>query len=208
MNNSMSHFAGLNLASLRFAGVLLLVGAGLTGCATGYLLDSNVQSFSSLPALPAQPTYRFDRLPSQQAFPLQTQLESMADPALFKAGLRRDDAAPRYSVQVTARVQRVQSPWPEPGGWGWGGGFARHGVGFALGYGGPYSRMEQPWYQREVAVIVRELASNRVVYETRAGHDGPWSDSASVLPVMFDAALQGFPAAPAGVRRVDIKVGG
>ena len=208
MKTLMSHFAGLNMATLRLAGVLLLAGAGLTGCATGYLLDSNVQSFSSLPALPAQPTYRFERLPSQQAFQLQTQLESMADPALFKAGLRRDDAAPRYSVQVTARVQRVQSPWPELGGWGWGGGFARHGGGFGLGYGGPYSRMEQPWFQREVTVIVRELATSRVVYETRAGNDGPWSDSASVLPVMFDAAMQGFPAASAGVRRVDIKVGG
>ena len=212
MKPLMLHFAGLNRATLRLAGVLLLAGAGLTGCATGYLLDSNVQSFSSLPVLPAQPTYRFERLPSQQAFQLQTQLESMADPALFKAGLRRDDAAPRYSVQVTARVQRVQSPWPELGGWGWAGGFARHGGGFGLGYGygygGPYSRMEQPWFHREVAVIVRELATSRVVYETRAGNDGPWSDSASVLPVMFDAAMQGFPAASAGVRRVDIKVGG
>ena len=39
MKPLMSHFAGLNRTTLRLAGVLLLAGAGLTGCATGYLLD-------------------------------------------------------------------------------------------------------------------------------------------------------------------------
>ena len=38
----------------------------------------------------------------------------MADPALFKAGFQRNDLAPRYSVQVSARVQRVLSPLAEP----------------------------------------------------------------------------------------------
>ena len=71
----------------------------LAGCATSYVLDNTVQSFSSMAALPAAPTYRFERLPSQQA-PDQVQLEIMADAALHKAGLRRDDANPRYSVQV------------------------------------------------------------------------------------------------------------
>ncbi len=80
--------------SLRLVGLLVLAAAALSGCATSYMLDNNVQSFSSLAALPAQPTYRFDRLPSQQAFQFQGQIEAMADPALFKAGLRRDDAAP------------------------------------------------------------------------------------------------------------------
>jgi len=92
--------------SLRRVALLVLAAAALSGCATSYILDNNVQSFSSMAALPAQPTYRFDRLPSQQAFQFQGQIEAMADPALFKAGLRRDDAAPNLGIQVTARVQR------------------------------------------------------------------------------------------------------
>ena len=195
---------------VALVGILALAAVTLSGCATGYLLDNNVQSFSSLPSLPPTPTYRFDRLPSQQASPGQAQLEALADPALFKAGLRRDDATPQYSVQVSARVQQALSPWADPwdrwGGWGgWGGGFAGRGVG--IGFGGSFPRMERPWFLREVAVVVRELPSNRVVYETHAGNDGPWGDNATVLPAMFDAALQGFPAAPAGMRRVNIQLG-
>ena len=41
-------------------------------------------------------------------------------------------------------------------------------------------------------------------YETHAAHDGPWLDPDRALGAMFDAALQGFPAPPAGKRRVDI----
>ena len=195
---------------VALVGILVLAAVTLSGCATGYLLDNNVPSFSSLPSLPPQPTYRFERLPSQQASPGQTQLEALADPALFKAGLRRDDAMPHYSVQVSARVQQALSPWADPwdrwGGWGgWGGGFAGRGIG--IGFGGPFPRMERPWFVREVAVVVRELPSNRVVYETHAFNDGPWGDNATVLPAMFDAALQGFPVAPAGLRRVNIQLG-
>lgn len=192
----------------------------LSGCASGYLLDNQVQSFSGLPSLPANPTYKFERLPSQQAAADQAQVEALADPALFKAGLRRDDANPRYSVQVAARMQRSLSPWADP--WGWGGwngwpgygyGYAgvgqrRHGASLGLGFGGPFPRMEQPWFQREVTVVVRELASNKVVYETRAFNDGPWLDSPTVLGAMFDAALQGFPNAPPGPRRVNVQIGG
>lgn len=199
------------LLRLLFAGWLAMGLVALSGCATGYLLDNQVQSFSHLQGLPAQPTYRFERLPSQQTDPAQTQLETFADQALFNAGLKRDDRAPRYGVQVTARVQRMLSPYADPydpwgWGWGWGAfGFGRH-AGVGIGFGWP--RMEQPWYQREVNVIVREIASNRVVYETRAVNSGPWLDNASVLPAMFQAALQGFPTPPQGPRRVDIHIGG
>ncbi|AEG91800.1 DUF4136 domain-containing protein [Ramlibacter tataouinensis] len=200
-------------ATLRWAGAWLILAATLlAGCGTGYRLDNTVQSFSSLPTLPPNPTYRFERLPSQQQLPGQTELEALADPALFRAGLRRDDAAPRYSVQVSARAQRVLSPWADPWdyGWGWGGGFGFHsGVGLGVGYGAPlFPRWEQPWYHREVAVIVRDIASNRVVFESRAVNDGPWMDNNTVIAAMFDAALHGFPNPPAGVRRVDVQVGG
>jgi hypothetical protein len=186
----------------------------LSGCATGYTLDNAVQTYSHLSSVPAQPAYRFERLPSQQASdPVQTALEAMADPALHKAGLRRDDSSPRYSVQVSAREQQVLSPFADPwdyGGWGWGGGwgagYARRGM--AFGVGSPWSpRLEQLWFHREVSVVVRDLGNQQVVYETRASNDGPWNDSRTVLPVMFEAAMQGFPNPPAGPRRVDIRVG-
>jgi hypothetical protein len=175
----------------------------LAGCASSYVLDNSVQSFSGLAAMPPQPTYRFERLPSQQA-PDQAQLEAMADAALHKAGLRRDDANPRYTVQVSARIQPILSPWADPwDGW-WGVGVRRHHFGF--GFGSRLMTMESPWYHREVSVIVRELATNRVVYETRAANDGPWSGSAAVFPAMFEAAMQGFPTPPPGPRQVNVTV--
>lgn len=191
---------------VRLLALALLAIGLLSGCATGYLLDNEVQSFSGLTAVPAQPTYRFERLPSQQGLG-QTQLEALADPALHRAGLRRDDANPRYSVQVSGRIQQILSPWASP--WdGWGAfGFGHHHRGIGFGFGGPFPRMESPWYQRDVAVIVRELASNRVVYETRATNAGPWMDSGTVFAAMFDAALQGFPTPPPGPRVVNIQVG-
>ena len=189
----------------RCVGLLLVCLGLLSGCASGYLLDNQVQAFSSLPSLPANPSYRFERLPSQQQFPGQFRLEALADPALHRAGLRRDDAAPQYSVQVSARMQRVLSPWADPWDWGWGGGLVYGGPGF--GYMAPFPRMQQIWFQRQVSVVVRELASGRVVFESHATNEGPWLDSNAVLGAMFEAALQGFPNAPAGPRRVDIPVG-
>lgn len=189
------------MPSLFYAVLVALL--TLTGCASTFQLDNEVRSFSSLQAVPAPLAYRFERLPSQQN-EQQARIESWADPALFNAGFQRDDAAPRYSVQVTARVQRILSPWADP--WdGWGGGF---GPGLMAGpsWLSPFGRMEQPWYRREAGIVLRELATQKVVYESHAISDGPWSDNAAVIPAMFTAALQGFPAAPAGVRRVNIQV--
>lgn len=178
----------------------------LAGCASTFVVDSNVRSFSSLAALPAQPTYRFERLPSQQE-PGQAQLEAMADAALHRAGLRRDDANPRYAVQVSGRLQPTLSPWADPWRWGGGWGVGYHRRGLGLGFGGPWGGLESPWYHREVAVVVRELPSNRVVFESHASHDGPWLDNHTVFPAMFQAAMQGFPSPPQGPRRVDVQVG-
>jgi hypothetical protein len=188
----------------RLLAAILVGGILLSGCAGGYLLDSQVQAFSSLTAVPSPATYRFERLPSQVQDPNHAALEAMADPALHKAGFRRDDAAPRYSIQVSANAQRVLSPYADP--WDhWGFGFGGRGVG--IGFGRPFGRMESPWFQRQVSVIVRELQTNKVVFESHASNDGPWLDNRSVLPIMFEAALQGFPNPPPGPRRVDIHVG-
>jgi Domain of unknown function (DUF4136) len=191
----------------KLLGLALVAVFLLSGCATGYLLDNTVHSFSRLPALPEQPTYRFERLPLQQS-PEQAALEEMADPALHRAGLRRDDANPRYSVNVSARLQPMLSPWADPwyrwGGWGVG----MHHRGFGMGFGGLWGPMESPWHNRVVSVIVRELASGNVVFESHASNEGPWLDNRAVFPAMFQAAMQGFPNPPSGPRRVDIQIGG
>jgi hypothetical protein len=193
---------------MRFLRIPLAAAAAalvLSGCASTFLLDNQVQSFSQLTAMPAAPTFRWERTLSQQADPYQQGLEALADPALLQAGLRRDDAAPRYSVQVSARVLQTLSPYADPWGGGWGVGFRGHHWG--MGLGGPWDGWDSPWFHREVSVTVRDLGSNQVVYETHAVNDGPWLDNRSVLPAMFQAAMQGFPTPPAGPRRVDIHVG-
>ena len=172
---------------------------GLGGCASTLVLDNQVKSFSTLTAVPADLAYRFERLPSQQN-DLQAHTETLADPALFKAGFQRNDLNPRFSVQVSARVQRVLSPLAEP--WDrWPGGGRRF-------HSSPSSllRMEPPYFQREVSLVVRDLSSARVVFESQALNDGPWSDDAAVLGALFEAALQGFPHPPAGLRNVNVVV--
>jgi hypothetical protein len=190
----------------------LLGAAGLlAACASPvpYHMDNTVQAFSSLQMLPPNPTYRFERLPSQLAVPEQDRLEAYADHALYVAGLRRDDAAAKYAVVVSAGIQQSASPWPEPAptfnvGLGVGG----HGGGVGVGFGGLFpSSQQQPWYVRQANVLVRDIASGRVVFESHANNSGPWLDPAAALPAMFDAAMQGFPNPPPGVRRVDLNLG-
>jgi hypothetical protein len=193
---------------------------GLTGCATRWVVDSDVQSFSKIAAVPAGSTFRFERLPSQQsgaAQESQAQLEAMAQPALERAGLKRDDAAARYSAQVGARVSAELSPWADPwlqagpwgpryGGWALGYGRVPYG-GFGYGWYGPgFPPAVNPWYEREVSIVLRALPSNEVVYETRARNDGPYTSSPAILTVMFEAALHGFPNPPQGARRVDLEI--
>jgi hypothetical protein len=195
----------MNRSYVRLVAFALVASWLLSGCSTGYLLDNQVQAFSSLPSLPAQPSYRFERLPSQQQ-PAQAQLEAMADPALREAGLARDEANARFSVQVSGAIYRTLSPWSNNWTYGaWGGPVRRH---FGIG-GTGLSGLDEPyWYRREVTVILRELSSNKVVFESKGSNDGPWVDDKAVFSAMFKAALQGFPAPPPGPRVVNVQVGG
>lgn len=203
---------------MRFLPATLVLIASLSGCATHWVVDSDVRSFSEIGSVPADATYRFERLPSQQYdLRAQLQLEAMATPALESVGLRRDDSAPRYTAEIGARVTSELSPWVDPwfGGPGWGPGpwwgpgprYGGWGYGYGGGWYGPmYPAASNPWYTREVSIVLRELPSNRVVYETHARNDGPYNISADVLPVMFQAALQGFPHPPPGERRVNLEI--
>ena len=79
-------------------------------------------------------------------------------------------------------------------------------MGLGAGIGFPLGMPDPPWYRREVGLVLREAASGRVVYETQAFDEGPWLEPARAWPAMLDAALQGFPRPPQGLRRVDVPI--
>ncbi len=202
------------LWSAALASVVLL-----SGCATTWIVDNDVQTFSGLTTQPSPATYRFERLPSQQSLPgEQAALEASAQPALAKAGWVRDDASPRYSVLIGTQVQGIDygpngrfgwGPPPFAGAYRWRG--AGRGYGFGYGYGYGYygyrsDLWDGPYYQRQVSVIIRDLSTQQVVYETRAVHSARWPGDPALLAPMFDAALSSFPQPPAGVRKVNVEV--
>jgi hypothetical protein len=173
----------------------------LAACAAPDRVDTTVESFGGLASMPARATYRFERLPSQLQAPGQARLEALADPALFAAGLRRDDAAPTFGVQVSARSSPVRTGASGASvGLGVGtGGFSGIGIGLGIPIGGGgYARGAN-----EVALILRDIASDRVVYESRARTGASLGDD-RVVAALVAAALQGFPQAPPGARNVTV----
>ena len=188
----------------------------LTGCASMRLIDSDVVSVAAVPAgINLQGAkYRFERLPSQVHNPEAGLAEQQAQLAMTAVGLVRDDAGASLSVMLGfSGSQYPADPWGRPLGPGWtpygsiaigsgfGGGLGSH-VGLGIGM-----RFPPPThYRREVSVIMRDLKSGQVVYETRASHAGPWSDSVPIFATLFQAALANFPNPPAGPRRVNIEV--
>lgn len=204
----------LRTAFIALLGAALLLALG--GCATPRMIDSDVQSFVSA-AVPARPaTYRFERLPSQREALAQDPLEALATVALAKVDLTAAPlvsgaiagtaaAAPsaRYAVQVSARVEAIVSPYGDAyvgGFWG----HRRH----AGGFGGIGMTLEPSWYRHAVHIVLRDSATGAPVYESSASFDGPWNDSGRLLPVILDAALQGYPNPPAGPRKVVIELPG
>lgn len=180
----------------------------LAGCAGQRRVESSVSSYSTLAALPSPPTYRFERLPSQEAHAAAyATIESQAEAALARVGLRRDDANPRLAVLLgveggysTPRNWPYYGPDPYYGRWGWGLGW---------GYGGRWG-MGMNWmmdapptlYRRKVSLVLRDTASQQVVYETSAVFEDVWTRDPAIYGVLFDQALTGFPQPPQGERIV------
>lgn len=190
----------------RYAtGLLITLAALLSGCASTWQVDSAVSTFSSIPSVPAGAAFRFERLPSQQTYgEQQAALEKIVERSLSRVGLRRDDAAARYSVQIGARAQREPSVWDDN--------WAFPGRDFIVTPTGriiwtqPFARPELPTFRREVSLVMRETGSNQIVYETRAVHEGRWADSTLILPALFDSALSDFPRPSQGVKKVEYTV--
>ncbi|MBU6503921.1 MAG: DUF4136 domain-containing protein [Burkholderiales bacterium] len=200
----------MRLTAALLFGVLLL-----SGCSGMITVENDVRAYSTLPAIPARATYRFERLPSQQADPSrQDRIEAIARQALAGVGMQFDDADPAYSVQVEVHVQYpVPPPWSGPWpAWGFPGRYIvtpRGNVVWLDGFGGfgPYDGFYgPPWYLRTIRLTMRDLASSRIVYQTDAREDGPWANTDAILPAMFEAALRGFPNPPQGPHRVDIQI--
>ena len=200
---------------LRLFTAIFFIVMGLTGCAGMRMVDTDVRSFATPPGVPLGATYRFERLPSQQADAAQqNRLEVIVQQALSKVGLQRNDAAASYSVQIAIGMKvDPYSPWDRPSpGWmpGLNLGFGLHSGNVMVMGNGPYmpgfGMGELPYYWRQVSLIVRKLNTSQVVYETHAAHDGRWADSEAILPAMFDAALRDFPHPPPGVRRIHIEI--
>ena len=182
----------------------------LAGCSGMRIVDSDVNAFATTTPITLPASYRFERLPSQQAMATQSEaIEALVQAELEKVGLRRDDVAPLYSVTFDTRVFRdPQAPWDDP----------RYLAGFStpypvitrygtvMHYPALTLRFDFPYYRREVSLLVRRLGDGKLVFESRAGHDGRWPDDERVLPATFEAALRDFPSPPPGLRRIDIEV--
>lgn len=200
----------MNLRRLTPALVAALAAVVLAGCSTGpRIVDGRVQSFATPNAVALPATYRLERLPSQQGPAFDT-IAGLADQALARAGLQRDAAAPQLLAQISVQADTVPraDPWGYPYGpyggfgpspWAFGGGWHGRGwgVGGLWGMGAP-----TPLYRRAVSVVLRSARDQTVVYETSAVHEDVWVSDPGVYGVLLDAALQGFPAPPPGVRQV------
>lgn len=188
--------------ALRHRRLLVLalpLAALLAGCAST-APEATVQVFTPPPRIAAGTPYRFERLPLQAGQPGQPALEAAADAVLARAGLRRDEAAARLSVQLSATQDRALSGpgWGSPAavGIGIGGGSGGGSVGVGLGFpiGGYGTQASQ-----RVDVVIRDLATGQVVFQSQA------SGSAGASPVsLLQAALRDFPNAPVGGRRVPL----
>lgn len=185
---------------------LALAVALLAGCASTRAVDSAVQSYSTLTALPTPPTYRLELLPSQKAEAASfSAIEAQAQESLHKVGLQRDDQTAGLIVQIGAQA-RYTSPeyWPygpygRPWAWGWG-----H-RGWAMGGGWMMDRPPTLQY-RAVSIVMRDAQTQKIVYETSASYEEVWSNDALIFGVLFDAALTGFPQPPAGARQIRTEI--
>ncbi|MBS0505974.1 MAG: hypothetical protein JSR53_01190 [Proteobacteria bacterium] len=186
--------------------LLLVATALLAGCAGPRLVQSDVSSYSTLTTLPSPPTYRIERLPSQQlhaaAF---APIEAQAEAALARVGLRRDDAQPSLVAQLgaeggyaTPRAWPYYGPDPFYGRWGYGRGWGW----------GPGWVMDAPptLYHRKVSLVLRNAQTQQVVYETSATYEDVWTKDPAIYGVLFDQALSGFPQPPQGPRSVRTEV--
>lgn len=195
---------------------LVLLASVLVGCASGpRVVVSDVRTVAA--QAPGADVlvgahYRFEPATPMVGQPQPERVQALAEAALTRVGLVRDEARPRLAVQATATVQAYWvDEWGPYGGWSnprlaLGLGYGWRGGALGLGFGAPMWNPSVPMYVSEAHVLMRDLQTGQIVYDSRARHDGPWHNTDAVLAALFVAALEGYPNPPAGPRRVDVPV--
>lgn len=181
---------------------LLCIAILLPGCTGMRVIDNQVHTFVPQKIAPGS-SYRFERLPSQQAqAPAQDQLEQLTQQALDTVGLHAATPAD-LTVQVNFEQRQVIDPDALRLGFGWGvGPGGLHGWHHRAIFPGLGA---SPVYWRQVSLVMRN-AQGQVVFESRSTHEGVWNDTDHILTAMLQAALQGFPNPPEGPRSVNIEI--
>ena len=205
MKTAIASFGRRDVLRIAAAGAALVTLATLAGCAAMRNVASDVSTFGDWPAGRKPGSYAFERLPSQQAQPAQADAaEAAARPALAKAGFveAAPGQAPDVLVQVGARITRTDLyPWADPLWWHGGFGYWRHGP-----WMGPSwslsMRYDATRYEREVALLIRDRASGKPLFEARASNEGGTAAGDETLAAMFEAALVDFPKTGINPRRV------
>ena len=208
---------------LKMLGVAVLT-LILSGCAGMNNVESEVTSFGQWPADRKPAAFTFERLPSQQEHPERQQiLEDAARGAVEAAGFRvaADANTADYLMQLGARIT-LNDPWVYNAPLFWGPGFRPgfgHGRYGRVGYGpGPYwggrgfwgpgwgPMYDSPTYDREVALLIRDNKTGKLLYETRASSSGYTASIDGVLPAMFEAAMKDFPNGGPNPRNVTTQI--
>ena len=194
--------------TLKRTSTVLLCLALLGGCASLRNVTSDVSSFGEWPADRKAGTFAFERLPSQVARAAEAAaLEAAALPALQKAGFTpaAAGAAPDVLVQLGARSQRTDyGAWNDPLWWRGGFGYLRVGPWLSPRWGLTL-RSDFERFDREVAVLLRDRASGKPLFEARAVNEGGLEMAdATTLGAMFEAALMDFPKLGINPRRVTV----
>jgi len=188
--------------------------ASLVACSGPYMVSAEVNSYGTWPADRAAGTYAFERLPSQQQSQRQTDLEESARAAIEKAGFKpaADSKTADVLVNLGARVSPAErAPWDDPLWWRWRGsyGYWRAGGLYGGAFGVPWRLQSDVLYdrrfEREVAVLMRDRASNEPIYEAHASNDGSSTGDASLVTALFSAAMSDFPKARPEGHRVSVQ---
>lgn len=188
---------------LKVVSAVFLVMA-LGACSTVRTADSSVTSFAGQAAAVNGATYRFEQLPSQSKEPLYGDIQAMAEKALAETGLKRDDAAARYSVEVSmVSEQYLRQPYVVLGR------YSRFVLpSDRLFWPGYYPAvMDSPVYRYQLRLVMRDTSTARVAYETTAELEVPWSDSINMIPALLKAALRDYPVPPTSTRKVQVELG-
>ena len=204
------HASTSSLARRLMLGGLLAGALTLSGCAALRSVSTEVSSFGEWPAERQAGTYAFERLPSQQAQAAETELlENAARPALERAGFKpaAEGQMPDVLVQVGARDSRtISSPWDDPIWWRGGFGYWRHGPWLAPRWN-LSMRYDFPRYESQVALLLRDRASGKPLYETRASAETGSRAGPDLYSALFQASLMDFPRLGMNPRRVVVEVG-